>query len=138
MHLICCTYPATSANFNTNYVIFKKVESFLKNYKRKKYNSRKIWNCHECFICENENSKLINYSTNMCRSCHSTTVFSHWPHGIRKYYPTCCKRRNLKHEVKFQGRFLRNFSNSFDPKMSTFIEQAPTYMPHDFLMQETN
>jgi len=36
MHLICCTYPATSANFNTNYVIFKKVESFLKSYESKK------------------------------------------------------------------------------------------------------
>jgi hypothetical protein len=37
----------------------------------------------------------------------------------------CFKQRNLKHEVKFQHQFLWNFSNSFDPKMSTFIEQAP-------------
>jgi len=36
MHLICCTYPATSAKFNTSSVIFKKVESFVKNYKSKK------------------------------------------------------------------------------------------------------
>jgi hypothetical protein len=91
MHLICCTYPATWAKFNTSSVIFKKVESFVKNYKSKKKNSRKIWNCHECFICQNEHSKLINYSTNMCRSCHrTTTLFSHWAHGIRKYLTVCC------------------------------------------------
>jgi len=129
MHLICCTYPATSAKFNTSSVIFKKVESFVKNYKSKKKNSRKIWNCHECFICQNEHSKLINYSTNMCRSCHrTTTLFSHWAMELENIIPCavmCCKGRNLKHEMKFQRQFLSNFCNSFDPKMSTFIEQAP-------------
>ncbi len=37
----------------------------------------------------------------------------------------CRKQRNLKHEVKFERQFVWNFSNSFNPKMSTFIEEAP-------------
>jgi len=86
MHL---TYPATSANFNTNYVIFKKVESFLKKYKRRMFFSRKIWNHHECFICENENFK-INYSTNIVEVAKVLGHIVIGPHGIRKYHTTCC------------------------------------------------
>jgi RNase P subunit RPR2 len=62
--------PCYLGYFNTNYVIFKKVESFLKNYQRKNKNKKFKENMElsrKYFICENENSRLINYSTNMCR-----------------------------------------------------------------------
>jgi len=117
MHLICCTYPATSANFNTNYVIFKKVESFLKNYQRKKNNSRKIWNCHECFICENENSKLINYSKK-----HVSKLPQYYgylvigPMELENIMPLAVMCWNFKHEVKFSDRFCEISATVSTPK----------------------
>jgi len=43
----------------------KRLKVSWKKYKRNFFFSRKIWNCHECFICENEKfeNKLIIQQT---------------------------------------------------------------------------
>jgi len=91
----------------------------------------------KCFICENENSRLINYSTNMCGS----SPVLQWylvigPMELENIIPgavVCRKQRNLKHEVKFQSNSFCEISATVStPKMSTFIEQAPICLASRF------
>jgi hypothetical protein len=137
MHLICCTYPATSPNFNTNYVNFEKVESFLEKYKIIFFFQGKYGIVMNVLFVKMKISKLINYSTNMCWSCQGAMVFSNWPLWNQKIWyrgkiTKCCHALQVS-QLEARSEFLQQFQ-----AQNAHLHWTSTYMPHDFCMHETN